>query len=101
LGRAGQARFDEADRAAASCQEKSTRSRMTAVALTDDQLGQVMDIAASILHDLRGDYLERIAADLRRRCDRDGSVGDGDVHRAALEARRAVMPHERVISGVS
>jgi hypothetical protein len=73
---------------------------MTAVALTDDQLGQVMNIAALISQDLRGDYLERIAADLRRRCDRDGAVGDGDVHRAALEARAGGYARERLISGL-
>jgi hypothetical protein len=38
---------------------------------------QVMTIAEQIPHDCRGDYLERIAADLRRRCDPDGSHGPG------------------------
>lgn len=55
-----------------------------------------MEIAEAIAPQLRGDYLERIAADLRHRCDRDGSVGDGDVHRAALAARAA--NHSRPIN---
>jgi hypothetical protein len=62
---------------------------MTTIALTDNQLRQVMEIAEAIAPQLRGDYLEHIAADLRHRCDHDGSVGDGDVYRAAL-ARAAI-----------
>jgi hypothetical protein len=69
---------------------------MTAVALSDDQLRQVMTIAESIPHDLRGIYLEHIAADLCRRCDRDGTIGDGDVFRAAIAARAVVLPKARV-----
>jgi hypothetical protein len=45
-----------------------------------------MEIAEQIAPQLRGDYLERIVADLRHRCDRDGACGDGDVHKAALKA---------------
>jgi hypothetical protein len=60
------------------------------IALSDLQLRQVMTIAESIPHDLRSIYLEHIAADLRHRCDRDSSVGDGDVYRAALAARAAI-----------
>jgi hypothetical protein len=63
---------------------------MTTIALTDSQLRQVTEIAEAIAPQLRGDYLEHIAADLRHRCDRDGSVGDGDVYRAALAARAAI-----------
>ncbi len=37
---------------------------MTTIALTDNQLRQVMEIAEAIARQLRGDYLEHIAADL-------------------------------------
>jgi hypothetical protein len=74
---------------------------MTAVSLTDEQLRQVMEIAEAIAPQLRGDYLERIDADLRRHCDRDRSIGDGDVYRAAITARAAVVPKARIISGMS
>jgi hypothetical protein len=49
---------------------------------------------------LRDAFLRTLAADLRRRCDRGGAVGDGDVHRAAIAARAAVVPKARVISGL-
>jgi hypothetical protein len=63
---------------------------MIAVALPDKQLrGNGKCCTGPVL---RGIYLEHIAADLRHRCDRDGTVGDGDVHRAAITARAAVMP---------
>jgi hypothetical protein len=68
---------------------------MTAV---DDQLRQVMSIAEQIPHDLRGDYLEHIAADLRHRCDHDGAVGDGDVFRAAVAARAIILPKAAAIA---
>ena len=74
---------------------------MTTIALTDNQLRQVMEIAEAIARQLRGDYLEHIAADLRHRCDRDGSVGDGDVYRAAIAARAVVVPKARIISGMN
>ena len=70
---------------------------MTTLALSDQQLRTVMEIAEVIAPQLRGDYLKRIAADLRHRCDRDGAVGDGDVHRAALQARAAVVPKAAAI----
>ena len=73
---------------------------MTPVSLTDDQLRQVMTIAEQIPYDLRDIYLKTLAAHLRHRCDRDGSVGDGDVHRAAIAARAVVVPKARVISGL-
>jgi hypothetical protein len=60
----------------------------------------VMEIAEAIAPQLRGHYLKRIAADLRHRCDRDGVVSDGDVYRAAITARSAVVPKARAISGL-
>ena len=52
---------------------------MTAVSLTDDLLRQVMTIAEQVPYDLRDIFLKTLAADLRHRCDRDGSVGDGEL----------------------
>jgi hypothetical protein len=46
---------------------------------------------------LRDLFLRTLAAELARRG--DGSVGDGDLHRAALAARKAIMPRPRVLQG--
>ena len=56
------------------------------LALTDAQLDQVMRIAGAIPQDRRGEYLQRVADQLRGR-----DFGDGDVFRACATARKATM----------
>ena len=59
---------------------------MPPIALTDEQYAQLMSTSYAIPRRLRPIYLERVAALLRRR-----DFGDGDVHRAAVEAMRQTM----------
>src|SRR5262249_51737136 len=59
---------------------------MTPLRLTDEQLAQVMRTAAPIPPDLRHDYLQRVAEQLR-----GPEFGDGEVYRACRAAAKAVM----------
>src|SRR5262245_66603347 len=59
---------------------------MTPLRLTDEQLNQVMRTAAPIPLDLRNEYLQRVADQLR-----GPEFGDGEVYRACREAAKAVM----------
>src|SRR5262245_38710905 len=59
---------------------------MTPLRLTDEQLAQVMRTAAPIPLDLRDDYLQRVADQLRGH-----EFGDGEVYRACRAAAKAVM----------
>jgi hypothetical protein len=61
--------------------------------LSDNQLQDVMTIAASIPYPLRDVFLKRFAAEIG---DRDG---DGAVHLAAVRARQSVLPRLAAISG--
>src|SRR5262249_38106556 len=59
---------------------------MTPLALTQEQLEQVMRTEAPIPPELRGDYLRRVADQLR-----GSEFGDGEVYRACKAAAKAVM----------
>jgi hypothetical protein len=59
---------------------------MTPLALTQQQLAQVMQAANPIPPRLRGEYLALLARSL---CGRD--FGDGDVYRACRNAAKTVM----------
>ena len=59
---------------------------MTPLRLTDEQLDQVMRTAAPIPLELRDDYLQRVADQLR-----GPEFGDGEVYRACGAAAKAVM----------
>src|SRR5262245_8605537 len=59
---------------------------MTPLRLTDEQLNQVMRTAAPIPPHLRGDFLQRVAEQLR-----GSEFGDGEVYRACRMAAKAVM----------
>src|SRR5262245_50023582 len=59
---------------------------MTPLRLTDEQLNQVMRTAAPIPLDLRDEYLQRVADQLR-----GFEFGDGEVYRACRAAAKAVM----------
>jgi hypothetical protein len=61
--------------------------------LSDNQLADVMTVAATIPYPLRAAFLKRFAAELG---DRDG---DGGVHRAAVRARQTIVPRLAAISG--
>jgi hypothetical protein len=58
---------------------------MTPLRLTDEQLNQVMATAAPIPPDLRGEFLQRVADQLR-----GSEFGDGEVYRACRAAAKAV-----------
>ncbi len=55
------------------------------LAFTDEQLVAIQTIAAPLPLQLRSAFLEALAAQLGNR-----DVGDGELHRIALEARRLV-----------
>ena len=55
------------------------------LAFTDEQLVTIQTIASPLPLGLRGAFLEALAAELG-----DRNVGDGELHRCALEARRLV-----------
>src|SRR5262245_11701986 len=59
---------------------------MTPLRLTDEQLNQVMRTAVPIPLDLRDEYLQRVADQLR-----GSDFGDGEVYRACRAAAKAVM----------
>jgi hypothetical protein len=61
---------------------------MAPLALTNSQMDTVTAHARHIPRGLRDSYLLAIADQLR---DQAGSVGDGDLHRAVVEASRQVM----------
>ena len=63
------------------------------LAFTDEQLVTIQTIASPLPLGLRGAFLEALAAQLG---DRD--VGDGELHRCALEARRLVT-RARAVNG--
>ena len=54
--------------------------------LSDNQLADVMTIAASIPYSLRDVFLKRFAAEI------GDQEGDGAVHLAAVRARQSVVP---------
>jgi hypothetical protein len=58
------------------------------LALDDGQFTQLLHFAQQIPDTLRGEFLEHVARTLRPV---DGSVGDGDLHRALAAARKATM----------
>src|SRR6266436_6439834 len=60
---------------------------MAPLALTQEQLEQVMRTAAPIPLNLRDEYLRRVAAELQGRPE----FGDGEVYRACRAAAKAVM----------
>src|SRR5262249_5453714 len=59
---------------------------MTPLRLTDEQLNQVMRTAAPIPPELRDDYLQHVADQLR-----GPDFGDGEVYRACRAAAKAAM----------
>src|SRR5262249_51471655 len=58
---------------------------MIPLRLTDEQLAQVMRTAAPIPPDLRGEFLQRVADQLR-----GSEFGDGEVYRACRAAAKVV-----------
>jgi hypothetical protein len=58
---------------------------MPPIALTDRQMHEVRQAAATVPYDLRPAFLERLALELRGR-----DLGDGLVHRVAREIARAI-----------
>jgi len=65
------------------------------VRLSDRQLYEVQQAALSVPYDLRGVFLERVAAELRGR-----DLGDGLVHRIAYEvARELTWNSDRAATG--
>src|SRR5262249_14920978 len=59
---------------------------MTPLRLTDEQLNEVMRTATPIPSELRDEYLQRVADQLR-----GPEFGDGEVYRACRVAAKAVM----------
>ena len=58
---------------------------MSPIALTDNQLREVMQAAQMVPFDLRQLYLQRLAEELRGK-----DLGDGVVHRVAYEVARSI-----------
>jgi hypothetical protein len=58
------------------------------IGLTDEQLQQVMALAAPIPVVQRDEFLRRLAAKLRVR----GDVGPGELHRLCVEVCRHTVP---------
>jgi hypothetical protein len=56
------------------------------IALTDNQLTEVITVGRQIPPALRGQYLQKIADLLRGR-----DFGDGDVYRACIAAQREIL----------
>jgi hypothetical protein len=52
--------------------------------LSENQMSEVMTVASQIEHELRGIFLEQVAAELAGK-----DFGDADVHRAAHKIARA------------
>jgi hypothetical protein len=64
------------------------------IGLTDEQLRTVMELAAPIPVEQRGEFLRALAGELRLRGVDD--VGPGELHRLCVEVRR-VMPWTTVL----
>jgi hypothetical protein len=58
------------------------------IGLTDEQLRQVMALAAPIPVAQRGEFLRELAAELRLRPD----IGAGELHRLCVEVRHRIVP---------
>ena len=56
------------------------------ISLTDEQLAQVMELAAPIPVEQRDEFLRALAGELR------GDVGPGELHRLCIEVRRHIVP---------
>jgi hypothetical protein len=58
------------------------------IGLTDEQLQQVMAIAAPVPVAQRDEFLHELAGELRLR----GDVGPGELHRVCVEIRHRLVP---------
>jgi hypothetical protein len=61
---------------------------MAPIALTDQQLHELRQLAEAILRPHRGEFLQRVAQ-LLEAC--GGEIGDGAVHAAGVRAQREML----------